>query len=100
MKFTNCLIDTSNYSDLTLKNTQFLHCTIRDTHFTNTNLAEAIFSESDLRGTIFHHCNLNNANFIGAINYSINPLTNLLKGTKFSKPEVLALLDHFDIIIE
>ena len=49
---------------------------------------------------MFHNSNLCKANFIGAINYSINPLTNSLKQAKFSKPEVLALLEHFEIIIE
>ncbi|WP_350339699.1 MULTISPECIES: hypothetical protein [Candidatus Rhabdochlamydia] len=33
IKFKNCLIDTSNFSDLDLKNALFLECVIRDTHF-------------------------------------------------------------------
>jgi fluoroquinolone resistance protein len=100
MKFIHCLIGTSNFSDLDLKGTAFLNCTIRDTHFTHSNLTEANFEGSDLRGTIFHNSNLTQPNFIGAINYAINPLTNQLKGAKFSKPEVLSLLDHLGIEIE
>jgi fluoroquinolone resistance protein len=96
----HCLIDTSNFSDLDLKGTVFHHCTIRDTHFTNTKLIGSDFSGSDLKGSIFHNADLSKANFVEAINYSINPLTNKLTKAKFSKPEVLALLDHLDIVIE
>jgi uncharacterized protein YjbI with pentapeptide repeats len=60
----------------------------------------ADFGKSDLTGSTFHNSNLSKANFIGAINYSINPLTNKLSKAKFSKPEALSLLDHLDIIIE
>ncbi len=100
LKFNNCLIDTSNFSDLDLKNTSFCGCVIRDTHFTNTNLISADFEGVDLKGSVFHNTNLSKANFRGAINYLINPSTNKLVKARFSAPEVLALLDHFEIIIE
>ncbi len=100
VQFHHCLIDTCNFSDLNLKGTPFLECAIRETHFSHTNLSEANFSGSDLRGTTFHNSNLSKAHFVGAINYSINPLTNTLKNARFSQPEVLALLNHLGIVIE
>jgi uncharacterized protein YjbI with pentapeptide repeats len=73
---------------------------IRETHFAHANLSEARFSGSDLQGSTFHNTKLSKANFVGAINYSINPLTNSLKQARFSQPEVLTLLDHLGIVIE
>lgn len=100
MKLKDCLIDTSNFSDLDLKGTHFQNCMIRDTHFINTKLVEASFVGCDLRGSTFHNTDLSRANFQTAINYSISPLTNKLQKAKFSKPEVFSLLDHFDLILE
>jgi uncharacterized protein YjbI with pentapeptide repeats len=100
IRFNKCLIGTCNFSGLDLKNGVFRECTIRDTHFKESNLTGADFAKSDLAGTVFHNANLSQANFLGAINYSINPLTNKLSKAKFSKPEVLSLLDHMDIVVE
>ncbi len=100
LKFKGCLIDTSNFSDLDLKNTSFCDCVIRETYFANTNLQGANFSGTDLQGSVFHNSDLSKANFQGAFNYSINPLTNKLQRAKFSRLEVLSLLNHLDIIIE
>ena len=97
LSFKNCLIATCNFSDLDLKNTLFLECKIRETHFTNSNLAGALFTKSDFEGSVFHNTDLRGADFRGAINYSINPLTNKLQKAKFSKPEVMALLEHLEI---
>lgn len=94
------LIDTCNFSNLDLKGTKFLHCTMRDNQFNETKLTSADFSNSDLRGSTFHHSDLCKANFTEAINYSINPLTNKLSKARFSKPEVLNLLLYLDIVIE
>jgi len=99
VRFFHCLIDTCNYSDLSLKGTTFEHCNIRDPHFTHANLAESNFAGSDLNGSIFHNTNLSHVNFVGAVNYAINPLTNQLKQARFSLPEVVALLDSLGIII-
>ena len=100
MAFKNCLIATCNFSDLDLKNTLFLECKIRETYFTSANLSGADFKKSDLEGSVFHNTDLRGADFRGAINYSINPLTNKLQKAKFSKPEVMALLEHLEIAID
>jgi hypothetical protein len=47
-----------------------------------------------------HYADLRKANFRGAVNYSINPLTNKLLKAKFSRPEVMTLLDHLEILID
>ncbi len=100
LQFKKSLIDTSNFSDLDLKNTLFQECVIRDTYFAGSNLTGSDFSLSDLKGSTFHNSNLSKVNFKSAINYSISPLTNKLTKTKFSSPEVLSLLTFLDIVIE
>ena len=100
VRFKKCLIDTSNFSGLDLKNGMFHECVIRDTYFKESNLTGADFTKSDLARSIFHNTNLSKSNFRGAMNYSINPLTNTLSKARFSKPEVLSLLDHMDIVMD
>jgi len=60
---------------------------------------EADFRETDLEGNIFHHADLSKADFRDVKNYSINPQSNILKKARFSIPEVLSLLNFFDIQI-
>jgi hypothetical protein len=43
---------------------------------------------------------LEKANFTTARNYSINPQINIIKKAKFSFPDVVGLLDVFNITIE
>jgi fluoroquinolone resistance protein len=100
LAFVDCLIDTCNFSHLNLKNTPFRACTIKETHFTECNLMNAQFCESNLLGSVFHKSDLTKANFIAAINYSINPLSNKLSKAQFSHPDVLNLLKYLEIIIE
>lgn len=100
ISFKDCLIESCNFSNLDLCKTLFHHCMIRETYFTETKLEKADFKGSDLRGSIFHNCDLSGASFLQAINYSMSPVTNKLKKCKFSSPEVLALLEHLEIVIE
>jgi fluoroquinolone resistance protein len=100
VQFKKCLIGMSNFSVLDLKKTIFHECVIRETFFNETNLSHADFAGSDLNGSVFHNANLSEASFVAAMNYSINPLANKLHKTKFSKPEVMSLLNHLDIMIE
>ena len=67
------------------------------------------FTEADLKGVKLTGCNFQNATFQNtnlekadfreAKNYSIDPEQNRLKGAKFSLPEVIVLLDKYQIEI-
>lgn len=92
LAFENSLVDTCNFSGLKLKATPFLRCVLRETRFVGSVLSEAVFDGSDLEGTLFHECQLENASFSQARNYAIDPLTNKLKGARFSLPEAVSLL--------
>jgi fluoroquinolone resistance protein len=98
--FKNGFLQYCNFSDLNMKRTSFSKCMIKECHFTNTSLQEADFTEADLTGTIFHSCDLSKADFSGASSYAIAPLTNKIKKAKFTLPDALALLSHFDVIMK
>lgn len=87
----------SIFSQLKLVGMQLQDCKAHDADFTETDLSEANCRETDFDQARFHHTNLSKANFAGASNYNISPMTNTIKGAKFSLPEAMALLTHFEI---
>ena len=98
--FNKCLLNYSVFIGVDLRNTQIIECQLREADFTEANLSKANCSYSDFSGARFINTNLTRANFKNATNYAIHPHGNKLHKTIFSLPEVLTLLDVFDIIIE
>jgi uncharacterized protein YjbI with pentapeptide repeats len=82
-----------------MKKTSFSKSKLKECFFTNTGLSGADFGGVDLSGTIFHNCDLSLADFSSAIQYQIDPQANKIKKAKFSLPEVVGLLQSFDITI-
>ena len=99
MTFSDCLLRGANFSDLKLRKCGMRNCMIVESDFLRTDLSEADLSGSCLKNTHFQDCNLSGANFCGASEYAINPLTNRIAKAKFSLPEAISLLQAFDIII-
>ena len=83
-----------------MKKTHFNKSQLKECSFTDTQLEGANFTEADLQGSTFHKCKLDKADFRGTKNYAINLKTNSAKKAKFSYPEVMTLLQFFDIIID
>jgi uncharacterized protein YjbI with pentapeptide repeats len=83
-----------------MKSTAFTGSKVRECYFTNTCLNSANFDGAELSGTTFHNCDLCKADFSRATQYSIDPSANKIKKAKFSLPEVVGLLQGFDIIID
>lgn len=57
------------------------------------------FSGSTFMDTLFHGCDLQKASFLGSHGYSIDPRNNKVRKARFSLPEVLSLLEGFEIVI-
>jgi len=89
-----------NFSDRNMKSTSFGGSKCKECHFTNTNLVQADFQGVDLLGTVFHGCDLSKADFRTATNYIIDPRNNRVAKAKFSFPEVVRLLDGFEIVVD
>jgi fluoroquinolone resistance protein len=63
-------------------------------------MSEANFDHSSLQRAVFKQSSLEKADFRKAHHYQINPELNRIRKAKFSAPEVLSLLQHYDIVIE
>jgi uncharacterized protein YjbI with pentapeptide repeats len=68
--------------------------------FTKCNLSAAVFDDCDLHNAIITNSNLEKADFRRAINFSIDPEKNNLKGALFSLHTVEGLLSKYNIKIE
>jgi uncharacterized protein YjbI with pentapeptide repeats len=99
-KFNECRLISCNFTDVNMKRCKFTKCDIVECYFQNTFLVEADFSESTFSQTLFHNSNLQKASFHNAYGYSLDPRSNNVKKAVFSVPEVLSLLDGFEIVIK
>jgi len=76
------------------------HCKIKEADFSDANLSKSNCRYSDFIGARFANTNLQYTDLSYASNYSIHPDGNKLKKTVFSSPDVLSLLDVYDIVIK
>lgn len=100
VNFSDCLLNYGGFINVDLRNAEITHCQCKGADFTEANLTKANCRNSDFSEARFVNTDLTRANFTNATNYAIHPDGNRLCKTKFSAPEVLSLLDVFDIIIE
>jgi uncharacterized protein YjbI with pentapeptide repeats len=100
LSFEGCLIRYSSFAELKLKEIQFTNCTLDQVDFADTDLTQATFEGSTFNNCTFRNTNLTKAVFSGARGYSIDPRINKVKGAHFELPEVLGLLDSFDVHIK
>ena len=100
MTFKDCQLNFSSFYQLKIQKTQFVNCNLQEADFTETNLTSSLFDNCDLKNTIFDRTNLEKGNFITSVNFSIDPEINKLKGAKFSKDNVMGLLQKYGILVE
>lgn len=99
VQFEHCIINLANFYNRKLKNTRFIHCMLTETDFSEADLSNAVFEYCDLSGAVFDNTILEKANLTTANNYSIDPEKNRIKKAKFSIPDVIGLLNKYDIEI-
>jgi uncharacterized protein YjbI with pentapeptide repeats len=99
VSFEKCILNYALFQKNNLKKTLFKSCTMHEMSFIETNLTEAVLKDCDLLNSTFDHTNLEKADLSTARNYIIDPLSNRLKKTKFSLPDVVGLLAQHDIVI-
>jgi len=96
----NCVLRYNNFVQVNLTKFDFSTSSFHDCLFLECNLTKASFKSAMFKETSFSGCNLSEADFREAHKYSIDLQKNMLKGARFSFPEVVSLLDSLDIIIE
>ncbi|MFW2369069.1 MAG: pentapeptide repeat-containing protein [Desulforhopalus sp.] len=99
-KFRQCSLNYCSFIGVDLSNAEMTNCNIKEADFTEANLSKADCRYSDFTGARFVNTNLAYTDLSYASNYSIHPDGNKLKKTVFSSPDVLSLLDVYDIVIK
>jgi uncharacterized protein YjbI with pentapeptide repeats len=97
--FYDSVLNYSTFIGLSLAGVHITRCVAKDVDFTEADLTGADCTGTDFSESRFMHTDLTEADFIGATNYAINASLNVLKQTKFSLPEAIALLYGLDIIL-
>ena len=97
--FTDCVLNFSSFYKIKLVSGNLKNCICDQVDFTEANFSKTNFDNCDLKNAVFEQTNLEQANLFSAINYSINPERNKIKGAKFSKDQISGLLDTYKIII-
>jgi fluoroquinolone resistance protein len=97
--FEKSTLDLCSFYQCKMKKTVFNQCSLQEVDFTETILTEANFDGCNLKGAKFERSHLEKADLRTAINYSMDPELNKLKQARFSSPEVLSLLDKYQLRI-
>ena len=100
VKFRQCSLNYCSFIGVDLRGTEMTNCIIKEADFSETNLSKSNCRYSDFTGARFANTNLQYTDLSHASNYSIHPDGNKLKKTVFSSPDVLSLLDAYDIVIK
>jgi uncharacterized protein YjbI with pentapeptide repeats len=95
----SCVFDNSIFYQCVIKKMVFKQASLIEVDFTETQAQQVVFSDCDLSGATFEKTHLEQADLSSSRNYRINPTKNHVKGAQFSSPEVLGLLQDFDITI-
>ena len=99
VRFENCKLDHASFYQVKLNHTIFQSTSLQEVDFTEGDLRNVIFDQCDLLNATFDNTNLERANLSTALNYSIDPENNRIRGAKFSLPGVAGLLNSFQIEI-
>ena len=98
--FHECNLNYSNFSGMKLKKSLLKDCTFLDADFSQADLSECDFRNSNFLDARFHNTLLLKSDFRGALNYLIDPLSNQVRGARFSLPEAQGLLAGLGVKIE
>ena len=98
--FEDCQVNHSSFYKTGISKTVFRATQLHETDFTDADLTGVVFDNCDLLRATFDNTVLERADLRTAFNYSIDPERNRLKKARFSLPEVVGLLNKYDIIIE
>jgi fluoroquinolone resistance protein len=99
INFIECIINYNTFMNIHLPKIQMEKCIAKEVNFNETDLSKSSLRYTDFEGAMFAHTNLTETDMSKAENYSIDPLQNTLKKTRFSLPEALNLLYSLDIEI-
>lgn len=100
INFESCKLNHSSFVGRDLRGTKWIDCELNDIDFAEANMSSLVFHSCDFLRSKFVRTNLMCADFSESVNYNLNPVDNKIQGAVFSAPEVLNLLESFNIIIK
>src|SRR5690606_11425449 len=100
ISFENSQLNHAVFYQLKIKKTIFKNCQMIGCDFTEADLSESVFEKSNLQDAQFDRTQLQKADFRTAYNFSIDPELNNIKNAKFSKENLVGLLDKYNLKIE
>jgi fluoroquinolone resistance protein len=96
----SCQIRYNIFHKMQLMKFDFSNCQFEESYFEECNLVGSSFYGLNLSNTIFTRCDLSKSDFREATEYNIDVKDNIVRKARFSFPEVVNLLNSFDIIID
>jgi uncharacterized protein YjbI with pentapeptide repeats len=99
-RFEKCQMSHSSFLDRKLTGLILKGCTAKEVNFSGAKLAKAVFTGTDFEKAVFNQTELKEADFRQAQNYDIDVRNNPVVGARFSFPEVVRLVEAFQIKIE
>jgi len=99
MQFEHCILNFSSFYQVSLKKALIKDCKLQEVDFVESNLTQTRFFNCDFQKAVFNNTTLEGADLRTSYNFSISPLTNRIKKARFSRENVLGLLDGFGITI-
>ncbi len=98
--FESCTLNHSAFTRLKLKKMVFRNTQLQEVDFAECDMTACVLDNCDLHRAAFAHTVLEQADLRTSYGYNIDPEANRLKGAKFALPEVLRLLDKYNIVVE
>ena len=97
--FDDCVLDFSTFYGLTIRQTPFVNCSLKEVDFGTADLTGSVFRNSLLERVVFDRTNLEKVDFREAIRFEIDPSINKLKGALFGRENLSGLVSHLGIKI-
>ena len=98
--FDTCQLDHSSFHGMKLNRSSFVNSQMEGVDLSGADLKNSKIFECNLLHAVFQDTNMEKADLRNSTNYSINPELNRIKNAKFSLPEVIGLLDKYQIVVE
>lgn len=97
VEFQECQLDYSMFTGMRLKRCKFMDCNLLEVDFAETNLESVVFDSCNLERALFENSDLKKTDFRTAINFSIDPRINNIRGAIFSRTKLDGLLQQFNL---
>ncbi len=99
LSFERCDLRYASFVSMKLRKIAFAGCNLQEAQFVETELAEASFADCRLTGTRFERCDLRKASFAGAIDLTLNPAGNQVRGARIPVDAAIRLAESFGLLV-